>query len=126
MKIHIISSDPILTEVLARYLKKFVTKQKLTVSTFPDVISAISSLEKNIPDLIFLDFLLDGPDGFTYLNEIASYSDTNKIPIVLISSLYHELPKMSSYSVIAYLDKTTFTPDDIQKVIDGIIKVKHD
>ena len=37
--------------------------------------------------MIFLDILLTGPDGFTFLNELISYSDTAKIPIVIVSSL---------------------------------------
>ena len=114
---HLITSDHILAENLTRYLKKFIKNP--TIRHFSDAISAVSALEKEIPDLIFLDFLLDGPDGFTYLNEIASYSDTNSVPVVLISSLYHRLPKMSSYGVIAYLDKSTFTPDDIKELVHG-------
>ena len=113
MLIHIIDDDQIFVSVLKRYLKGH------EVRTFSNAIDAINALEKKIPDLIFLDILLDGPDGFTYLDEIASYSDTNAIPIVLMSSLYHTLPKMSSYNVIAYLDKTKFTPDDVKEIIDG-------
>lgn len=113
MLIHIIDDDQIFASVLKRYLKGY------EVRTFSNAIDAINALEKKIPDLIFLDILLDGPDRFTYLDEIASYSDTNSIPTVLISSLYHELPKLKDYNVIAYLDKTKFTPDDIKEIIDG-------
>ena len=113
MLIHIIDDDQIFASVLKRYLKGY------EVRTFSNAIDAINALGMKIPDLIFLDILLDGPDGFTYLDEIASYSDTNSIPTVLISSLYHELPKLKDYNVIAYLDKTKFTPDDIKEIIDG-------
>ncbi len=111
MLIHLIDDDPLFLEVLSRYLKKHEVK------CFKNAYEAILALEKSVPDLIFLDIVLDGPDGFTYLNEISSYADTNKVPVVLISSLYHTLPKMSSYNVVAYLDKTTFTPKDVQKIV---------
>jgi len=114
MLIHLIDDDPLFLEVLSRYLKKNEVK------CFKNAYEAILALEKSVPDLIFLDIVLDGPDGFTYLNEISSYADTNKVPIVLISSLYHTLPKMSSYNVVAYLDKTTFTPEDVQKILERI------
>ena len=111
MLIHIIDDDQIFASVLKRYLKGH------EVRIFSNAISAISALEKEIPDLIFLDIMLDGPDGFTYLDEIASYSDTNSIPVVLISSLYHTLPEMSSYNVIAYLDKTVLKPNDVRRLV---------
>ena len=114
MLIHLIDDDLVFSEILTRYLKPH------QVQTFSNAIDAIQALEKNIPDLIFLDIMLDGPDGFTYLNEIASYTDTNTIPIVIISSLYHTLPKMSSYNILAYLDKSTFAPEDIQKILKKI------
>lgn len=109
--IHLIDDDPIFRDIMRRYLKPH------RVHGFGNSIDAIKKLEDELPDLIFLDLLLDGPDGFTYLNEIASYADTNQIPVVLVSSLYHTLPKMSSYNVIAYLDKTTFTPVDVKKLL---------
>ena len=111
MLIHIIDDDRIFASILKRYLKNHV------VHIFSDAITAVSALEKEVPDLIFLDIIFDGPDGFTYLDEIASYSDTNSIPVVLISSLYHTLPKMSSYNVIRYLDKASFQPSDITAII---------
>jgi len=110
MLIHVIDDDQIFTSILKRYLKGH------EVHTFSNAITAISALEEELPDLIFLDILLDGPDGFTYLNEIASYADTNTIPIILISSLYRTMPKMPSYNIVAYLDKTRFTPEDIRRL----------
>ena len=118
--IHIIDDDPVFISILKRYTKPHIAHG------FANAIEAVQALEKELPDLIFLDILLDGPNGFTYLNEIASYADTAKIPVVLISSLYHTLPKMSSYNVIAYLDKASFTPDDVQKIIANTASAKTD
>lgn len=112
---HLIDDDPIFTEIFVRYLKKIAPRAVTHV--FRNALDAIDALSDELPDLIFLDILLSGPDGFTYLNEISSYADTNVIPVILISSLYHRLPKMSSYNVVAYLDKTAFTPDDVKKAI---------
>ena len=111
MLVHVIDDDPTFLGIFKRYLKPH------HVECFKNAIDAVAALEKTVPDLIFLDIMLDGPDGFTYLNEISSYADTVRVPVVLISSLYHSLPKMSSYNVIAYLDKTTFTPVDVQKIL---------
>lgn len=91
------------------------------VKIFSDAISAISALDaENLPDLIFLDVLLDGPDGFTFLNELASYSDTAKIPVVIISSLDLRNRTLGNYGVVGVLDKTKMTPKDIQEFLNDI------
>ena len=90
------------------------SREDCDVKIFSNAISAISALDEseNLPSLIFLDVLLDGPDGFTLLHELASYSDTAKIPIVIVSSL--NLPSdLSAYGIRKVLDKSTMTPTDI-------------
>lgn len=88
------------------------------VRIFSNAIDAIQALDdRELPELIFLDILLDGPDGFTFLNEIGSYSDTAKIPVVIISSLDLKNRPLENYGVVKVLDKTTMTPKDIQACV---------
>ena len=115
--IHIIDDDVIMSECIANFVKP----QEAHI--FTNVIDAIAALNDEIPDLIFLDVLLDGPDGFTYLNEIASYSETEKIPIVLVTSM--NLPtELSSYGVVKVLDKSTMTPVDIRALAKKYTPIK--
>ena len=65
--------------------------------------------------LIFLDIMLDGPDGFTFLNELVSYTDTAKIPIVIVSSLDFDNVDLSIYGVVGVLNKDTMVPEDIKR-----------
>ena len=65
--------------------------------------------------MIFLDILLDGPDGFTFLNELVSYTDTAKIPVVIISSLDLSDKDLSVYGVVGVLDKAEMVPKDIKR-----------
>ena len=72
--------------------------------------------EKNVaklPKLIFLDILLDGPDGFTLLNELASYTDTAAIPVVVVSSLDFKGLDLTEYGVVGVLDKAEMLPEEI-------------
>ena len=69
-------------------------------------------------ELIFLDILLDGPDGFTFLNELISYDDTVKIPIVIVSSLDFKKQDLSVYGVVGVLDKEKMIPKEIKKYVD--------
>lgn len=92
-------------------------KSGQSVQIFHNAISVMNALNDNFPDLIFLDILLTGPDGFTFLNELISYEDTSKIPIVIVSSLDFKNQDLSHYGVVKILDKATMTPDDIKKCI---------
>lgn len=83
---------------------------------FGDAIAAIQALDGDLPKLIFLDVLLDGPDGFAFLNELNSYSDTADIPVVIVSSLSLLESDLRHYGVVKVLDKETMQPKDIIEV----------
>lgn len=81
-----------------------------TVHKFTNAITATSALNEILPDLILLDILLDGPDGFSFLNELASYADTAKIPVIVITSLNLSMHDLSPYGVVNILQKESMTP----------------
>ena len=85
---------------------------QLMTKHFSNVIDAVAEMNEDVPDVIFLDVLLDGPDGFTLLNEMASYDDTARVPIVIVSSLDIR-QDLKDYGVVAVLDKATMTPEDV-------------
>jgi DNA-binding response OmpR family regulator len=70
---------------------------KLTILTFndtgaliitsPDGVEAVSNLKVHQPDLIILDAMLPGIDGFTVCREIRQYSNT---PVIMLSSMEHD------------------------------------
>lgn len=106
--IFIIEDDEIMAECIADAVAPMETK------FFTNGVDAMSMLDEQMPALIFLDILLDGPDGFTFLNELASYPDTNNIPIVIISSLDFSEQDLSNYGVVGKLDKAKMTPEEIR------------
>lgn len=116
---YIIEDNEIMSELFARYLSG-ITETKI----FRDAISAISEISDDQPDLIFLDILLTGPDGFTFLNEIVSYEDTGKIPVVIISSLDFQLESLKNYNVVKILNKDTLLPSDLRAVAQEILALK--
>ena len=87
---------------------------KKSVRIFSNGIEAMDAISNGeLPELIFLDILLDGPDGFTFLNELVSYSDTRKIPVVIVSSIDFSGKDLSQYGVVGVLNKDTMTPEEI-------------
>lgn len=77
-----------------------------------EVMEAISDGE--LPELMFLDVLLAGPDGFTLLNEMVSYMDTAQIPVVLVTSLDMGGRDLSRYGVVGVLEKEIMKPEDVR------------
>ena len=87
--------------------------KNVEICIYKNAIDAINSLGDNLPDLIFLDILLPGPDGFTFLNELVSYSDTAKIPIILVTSLELDKFDLKLYGVKGILNKEKMKPEDV-------------
>ncbi len=93
------------------------------VEIFTNAIEAMDSIVSGkMPKMIFLDILLDGPDGFTFLNEIVSYDDTVKMPIVIVSSLDFEKTDLSVYGVVGVLNKDNMRPEDIKEYVKRYAK----
>lgn len=117
-KIYIVEDDSVMTECVARAIKTL--PDSFIIETFPNAIAAMSALSDSpdaLPDLILLDVLLDGPDGFTLLHELSSYDDTAKIPIILVTSLRLNLDDLSVYNVKNILYKDIMTPVDIAEAV---------
>lgn len=112
--IYVIEDDRDMSELLTNYLKRIAEVKK-----FYNAISAVNNIDEDNPSLILLDILLDGPDGFTFLNEIMSYQKTAKIPIILITSLEIGAKEdLIDYGVVEILNKESTTPDEIREVTE--------
>ena len=87
-----------------------------------DAITAIQWLGATgvVPELIFLDVLLVGPDAFTFLNELRSYSETATVPVALTHDLRFlekfTAADLADYGVVALLAKNRLRPQTVQKL----------
>lgn len=124
--IYVIEDDEIMAECIARGCGGGVGGAdggdaggaEHEVRIFGDAIAAMQALaEVGVPDLIFLDVLLTGPDGFTFLNELMSYADTIKVPVVVVTSLELKQYDLSAYGVVEVLDKSVMRPEDIRRCV---------
>ena len=66
-KIFIVDDDPIMAECLKNAARQLAD---VAPQIFSDAVSAVQALDSDVPEAILLDILLDGPDGFTLLNEL--------------------------------------------------------
>lgn len=118
--IYVIEDEPITADIVTM-AARLALPELPEIDTFYDAVSAMDAVSEAIPDLIILDVLLSGPDGFTFLNELASYQDTAKIPVILMSSLDFSEQDLSHYGVVCILDKSTMTPQDISAAVRSIL-----
>lgn len=104
-------------ELMAECIAKAVNKDDVAIYT--NAVSAMAEIsDGTIPDIIFLDILLDGPDGFTFLNELVSYRDTAKVPVVIVTSLDLKTEALEIYGVVGVLDKETMRPEDVRRYVE--------
>lgn len=113
--VYIIEDDMTMAECIALSVR--AASNSPAAQVFHNAIEAMQGISQQLPDVILLDVLLDGPDGFTFLNELISYQDTARIPVVLISSLDFSNRNLSHYGVVQVLQKSTMTPEDIQLAV---------
>lgn len=111
--IFVVDDDWVMAKCIARACAGYDVK--IMGNAF-EVMDAINEGER--PDLMFLDVLLVGPDGFTLLNEMMSYEDTMRIPVVLVTSLEMEGRDLADYNVVGVLEKETMVPEDIKAYAD--------
>ncbi len=112
--IFIIDDDPVMTECIKRVI---VHKSSEKVKTFSNAIAAIQTIDEvEKISLIFLDIMLDGPNGFTFLNELMSYQDTAHIPVVLVTALRIK-EDLLDYGVVGVLNKLTMRPKEIERYV---------
>lgn len=114
--IFVIDDDEIMAECVARAIGE-------PVRIFANAIEAMNAIaDGELPTMIFLDILLDGPDGITFLNELISYDDTAKIPVVIVSSLDFKMNDLCRYGVVGILKKDEMTPREIKKYVEQYTK----
>ena len=99
--------------------------QHALVSDGIEVISAssaeagLAALDAHLDvNIIILDMFLPSHSGIEFLHELASYSDVNELPIIILSSVNKRDFGMTNqrwlhYGVVEYLYKPDTKPDDL-------------
>ena len=55
------------------------------VTTASDGLSALHSIEQDIPSLIILDLNMPCVDGWSVLGELAAHDDTKAVPVIVVT-----------------------------------------
>jgi len=121
-KILIIEDDKFLRELISRKL----VKEGFDITEAIDGEEGIKKSAEIIPDLVLLDLILPGIDGFGALEKMKENTKTTSIPVVILSNLGQkdEVEKGLKLGAVDFLIKAHFTPEEIVEKIRLILAKK--
>jgi len=85
-KVLIVEDDALLSKVLS---ESFI-KENFEVTVVENGLEVENTVKKFHPDMILLDLIIPGIDGFAVLKQLKANSETQKIPVVVVSNLGEE------------------------------------
>jgi DNA-binding response OmpR family regulator len=120
-KILIVEDDEFLRSLTAKRLEK--EGYKVAVAIDGESAVGIATTEK--PDLVLLDLLLPGINGFEVLTKLRAEEAFKTVPVVVFSNLgqREDIEKAKSLGATDFLIKANFTLDDVVVKIGALLKV---
>lgn len=118
--IFIVEDDKFLRELLVRKLKLQGFKTAAAIEGG----EALKKIKEESPQLILLDLVLPGIDGFEVLKQLKQEAQTEKIPVIILSNLgqKEEVERGLKLGANDYLIKAHFTPDEVIRKINEVLK----
>lgn len=110
-KIFVVEDDRFLRELITEEL----AREGFSVSSAVDGEEAVKKISQEIPDLVLLDLILPGIDGYEVLKQLKVNPVTLKVPVIILSNLGQKenFDKGMGLGAIDYLIKADFTPREI-------------
>lgn len=118
-KILLVEDEPLL---ISLYKETFANQ--LYVLTVAETGSdALEKVRQDTPNLILLDILLPGMNGFEVLKQLKANTKTKDTPVIVLTNLGSEETDKDrqlamSLGAVDYLVKSYHTPEDILKIIN--------
>jgi DNA-binding response OmpR family regulator len=118
-KILLIEDDRFLRELMSRKL----SEGGFDVTQAVDGESGVEKSKDGGFDMILLDLILPGIDGFEVLRKIKENEASSSIPVIILSNLgqREEVDKGLELGAVDFLIKAHFTPGEIIKKISKIL-----
>jgi len=118
-KILIVEDDKFLRELISQKL----LKEGYDISEAVDGEKGLKAVKDEKPDLVLLDLILPGIDGFEVLSEVKEDALLSKIPVIILSNLGQkdDIERALKIGATDYLIKAHFTPAEIVSKVKGIL-----
>jgi CheY-like chemotaxis protein len=117
----VVEDDTILRDLISQKLKK---ENKYEIVEAIDGEEGIKKARETKPDLVLLDLILPGIDGFGVLEQIKKDPETAKIPVIILSNLgqKEEIEKGLKLGATDFLIKAHFTLSEIVKKVKTVLE----
>lgn len=119
-KVFIVEDDEFLRSLTVKRLEK----EGYEVAVSPDGEGAMDGILKEKPDIILLDLLLPGLNGYEVLQKIRDNGETKSMPVIVFSNLgqREDIEKAKAIGVSDFLIKANFTLDDVVIKVSSLLK----
>ena len=121
-KILLIEDDKFLRELIIQKLGR----EGFEATEAPEGEAGLTKMKEERPDLVLLDLILPGIDGFEVLSRMKKDPALTSIPVIILSNLGQrdDVQKGIDLGAEDYLIKAHFTPGEIVEKIKAILEAK--
>ena len=122
IKVLVVEDDEFLRQLVSRKLGDEGFDVKVAI----DAEGAFKILKEIKPDIILLDLILPGLDGFQILSKMKKDKSITSIPVIILSNLgqKEDIDKAMALGAADFLVKAYFTLDEIVKKIESVLGKK--
>ena len=123
-KILLIEDDKFLRELIIQKLGR----EGYEVAEAPEGEAGLAKMKTEKPDLVLLDLILPGIDGFEVLSRIKKDPAIQSTPVIILSNLGQrdDVQKGIDLGAEDYLIKAHFTPGEIVEKIKTTLEAKKE
>ncbi len=120
IRILIVEDEEFLRDVIHEKLEEAGYK----VWSVGDGLEGIETVKKERIQLVLLDLLIPGIDGFEVLRRLKWDKETSSIPVIIFSNLgqKEDVDRALGLGAEDYLIKAHFTPDELLAKVNGIVR----
>ena len=110
-KVFIVEDDMFISSLLT---KRFESVGAI-IATSNAGDTAAASIKKEMPNIVLLDIMLPGADGFQVLQQLKADPETRKIPVIMLSNMGDKvhMDKAKQLGAVNFLIKATLSIDEI-------------
>ena len=119
-KILVVEDDPI----ALRFARYTLQQEGYQVITAPNGLEGLSKAQTQNPDLIIMDIMLPGVDGFELCHRLRAATGTARIPILMLTAKAQESDRQTGLQVGAddYLIKPVH-PSEIVSRVNALLAI---
>ncbi len=122
MKLLIVDDTPANIDVLRRFMEE----EGYDISIAPDGNIALKIINKNKPDLILLDVMMPGIDGFEVCRQLKESDDTKDIPVIFVTAKTETSDIVKGFQMggVDYITKP-FKREEVLSRVDTHLKIQN-